>query len=52
LIIGATTGVVRKTVMEIRVELQAVAKAVKGDACSIAVPEKIRRADKLYKIVH
>ncbi|MDR0581756.1 MAG: U32 family peptidase [Prevotellaceae bacterium] len=52
LIIGPTTGVVRKTVTEIRVELQAVAKAVKGDACSIAIPGKIRRADKLYKVVH
>ncbi|MDR3350250.1 MAG: U32 family peptidase [Prevotellaceae bacterium] len=52
LIIGPTTGVVRISVTEIRVALQPVAKAVKGDACSIAVPEKIRRADKLYKVVH
>jgi putative protease len=52
LIIGPTTGVVRQKITEIRVELKAVPKTVKGEACSIAVPEKIRRADKLYKIAH
>ncbi|MDR1405768.1 MAG: U32 family peptidase [Prevotellaceae bacterium] len=52
LIIGPTTGVVRKTVTEIRVALQAVPKTVKGETCSIAIPEKIRRADKLYKIAY
>ncbi|MDR1680518.1 MAG: U32 family peptidase [Prevotellaceae bacterium] len=52
LIIGPTTGVVRRRVTEIRVDLQPVAKTVKGDACSIAIPEKIRRADKLYKMMN
>lgn len=51
LIIGPTTGVVRQPVAEIRVDLQPVAKTVKGEACSIAVKEKIRRSDKLYKII-
>jgi putative protease len=52
LIIGPTTGVVRIAITEIRVEELPVAKTIKGEACSIAVPGKIRRADKLYKIVH
>ncbi len=50
LIMGPTTGVLRKTITEIRVNLQPVAKAVKGEYCSIPIPEKIRRADKVYKI--
>lgn len=51
LITGPTTGAVEMTVEEIRVEREVVQKAIKGDSLSIAVPEKIRRADKLYKIV-
>ncbi len=50
-VIGPTTGVVRETITEIRVALNPVAKAVKGEYCSIAMPVKIRRADKLYKIL-
>jgi len=49
-IIGPTTGVLRHTIAEIRVDEQPVAKAVKGDYCSIPIPKKIRRADKIYKI--
>ena len=51
LITGPTTGVVEFKVEEIRVDLKKVDKAVKGETFSIAVPEKIRRADKMYKVV-
>ncbi|MDR2651369.1 MAG: U32 family peptidase [Prevotellaceae bacterium] len=51
IITGATTGVVEQTVNEIRVDLQDVVKAEKGIYCSIPTTEKIRRGDKLYKIV-
>jgi putative protease len=51
IITGPTTGVVEGTVQEIRVELQNVDKAQKGVFCSIPVSTKIRRSDKLYKIV-
>lgn len=48
LIIGPSTGVVEVTVEEIRVDLKSTESAVKGEYCSIAVPEKLRRSDKLY----
>lgn len=48
---GPTTGVVEMTIPEIRVELKPVKKAKKGDVCSIPVPEFLRRADKIYKII-
>lgn len=51
LIIGATTGVVETTVTEIRVDLQPTDVAAKGVYCSVAVSEKIRRGDKLYKLI-
>ncbi len=51
LITGPTTGVVETTVEEIRVNLEPVEVATKGDAFSIHIPQKIRRADKLYKMV-
>jgi putative protease len=51
LIIGPTTGVVRETIKEIRVALQPVPKAGKGTCCSVPVSQKIRRADRVYKIV-
>lgn len=51
LITGPTTGVVETVVDEIRVDLKSVPKAVKGDSFSIKLEEKIRRADKLYKVV-
>lgn len=51
LITGPTTGVIELTVDEMRVDLKAVEKAVKGESFSIAIDSKIRRADKLYKIV-
>ncbi len=51
LIIGPSTGVVEYTVDEIRVDLKETDKVKKGDRFSIPIREKIRRSDKLYKIV-
>jgi putative protease len=49
LIMGPTTGVVPVIIEELRVDLQPADKVEKGTYFSIAVPEKVRRADKLYK---
>ncbi|WP_075603243.1 peptidase U32 family protein [Saccharicrinis aurantiacus] len=51
LITGPTTGVIKMKVEEIRVDLKPVQKTVKGERFSIVVPEKVRRSDKLYKLV-
>ena len=51
LITGPTTGAVFTTIKEMRVELEPVEKAVKGDHFSIKLEEKIRPSDKLYKWV-
>ena len=48
LITGQTTGLVRFTIEEIRVEMDSVERAVKGQVCSIAVPEKVRPGDRVY----
>lgn len=48
-ITGPTTGALILTVEDIRVGGKSVQKAVKGDAFSIAVPAKIRPADRLYR---
>ena len=50
LITGPTTGVIESKVNEIRVDLKNVDSSVKGEYCSIPISEKVRRADKLYKI--
>lgn len=47
-ITGPTTGALIFKVDEIRVYLQAVEKAVKGDRFSIPVPERVRPNDRLY----
>lgn len=49
LIIGPTTGVVEFTAGEIRVDLKETSKALKGEFCSIKIPEFLRRSDKVYK---
>jgi len=49
LIIGPTTGVVEFTAAEIRVDLKETSKALKGEFCSIKIPEFLRRSDKVYK---
>ncbi|MCF8362805.1 MAG: U32 family peptidase, partial [Prolixibacteraceae bacterium] len=51
IITGPTTGVIETTVNEIRVEDKPVDEAPKGVKCSIPVDSKIRRSDKLYKMV-
>ncbi|NOR76264.1 MAG: U32 family peptidase [Draconibacterium sp.] len=51
-ITGPTTGVVQTTIKEIRVDLKPVEEAKKGEQISIQIDERIRRADKLYKIVN
>ncbi len=52
LITGPTTGVIQMTVPEIRVDLKPVEETVKGERFSIMVNEKVRRSDKLYKIIN
>ncbi|MDL2230608.1 U32 family peptidase [Alistipes sp. OttesenSCG-928-L06] len=51
LILGETTGVQEFTTDDIRVELQPVDTAVQGVRCSLKTPDKVRRNDKLYKLV-
>lgn len=51
LITGPTTGVMYFDANEIRYELKPVQKAEKGWRVSIAVPDKVRPNDKLFKIV-
>jgi putative protease len=48
LIIGPTTGAVPMTITELRVELQPVEKAVKGDHFSIKTDVKVRPSDRMY----
>ena len=51
IITGPTTGVIETTVNEIRVKLEPVAEARKGEHFSIPIPQKVRRSDKLFKVV-
>lgn len=48
-ITGPTTGALIITVEDIRVDGKSVDRAIKGDSFSIAVPAKIRPADRLYR---
>ncbi len=52
LITGPTTGVIQTTVKELRFEEKPVDEVFKGQIISMPVDEKVRRADKLYKIVN
>jgi len=49
IVTGPTTGALIITADDIRVDGRSVDKAVKGDSFSIAVPAKIRPADRLYR---
>ncbi|MDP4206077.1 MAG: peptidase U32 family protein [Bacteroidota bacterium] len=49
LISGPTTGVIQMEVSEIRVDLSSVDSAAKGEVCSLPVPDKVRRNDKIYR---
>ena len=51
LITGPTTGVIQSTVKELRFDEKPVDEVYKGQIISMPVDEKVRRADKLYKIV-
>lgn len=51
LIVGPTTGVLQMKVSELRFDLQPVEKVEKGVLFSMALPERVRRGDKLYKWV-
>ena len=51
MVTGPSTGVYQTIVEEIRVELDPVQEAKKGVYCSIPFKEKLRRSDKLYRIV-
>ena len=46
---GPTTGIYETTIQEIRVNLQSVPKAIKGESCSILVKQLVRRGDKVYQ---
>jgi len=48
-ITGPTTGVIEYTAGEIRVDLKETEKALKGEFCSIKIPDLLRRSDKVYK---
>jgi len=52
LITGPTTGVIQTHVKEIRVDLKNTEEAHKGQTISVPIDEKVRRADKLYKIIN
>ena len=49
IITGPTTGALIIKVEDIRVDGKSVDRAVKGDSFSIAVPAKVRPADRLYR---
>ncbi|MCX6271187.1 MAG: U32 family peptidase [Bacteroidetes bacterium] len=51
LIIGPTTGAYEGAVTDLRLDLERVEKAEKGELCSVAVSSLVRRGDKVYKIV-
>ena len=52
LIIGPTTGVYEDVVKELRVDLQSVNLAEKGNLCSLQTQTVVRRNDKVYKMVN
>ncbi len=51
IVTGPTTGVIQTTVEEIRVDLKPVDQALKGEVISVPFDVKLRRNDKLYKLV-
>jgi len=51
IITGPTTGVIQTFVKEIRFELNPVNEGYKGQRISIPIEIKIRRADKLFKVI-
>ena len=51
IITGPTTGVVQTTAKEIRYDLKPVEEGFKGQRISVPVDTKLRRSDKLFKVV-
>ena len=51
MIIGPTTGVIETSVSELRFEEKPVDEVRQGQSISLPIAEKVRRADKLYKLV-
>ncbi len=51
LIIGETTGAYEDVIEEIRVDLQVVDRATKGEYFSVKTKELVRRNDKVYKLI-
>jgi putative protease len=51
MITGPTTGIIETTITEIRIDLQSVKEAKKGERFSMLIDQHIRRSDKLYKLV-
>jgi U32 family peptidase len=51
IISGPTTGVVQMVVNEIRFDLKPVEEGLKGQSISVPVEEKLRRSDKLFKLI-
>ncbi|MFH0893721.1 MAG: peptidase U32 family protein [Bacteroidota bacterium] len=51
MIIGPSTGVVETEVKEIRLDKDAIPRAVKGDRMAMPVSQIVRKSDKVYKIV-
>ena len=51
MIIGNTTGVYEDKVQELRLDVEPVQKATKGDYCSLPVKQVTRRGDKFYKVI-
>lgn len=51
LITGPTTGVLEHEITSLMVDDKAVETAVRGDEITFPVPDRIRKSDKLYKLV-
>jgi len=51
IITGTTTGVVQTVVTEIRADLDPVEEGKKGERVSVKIDTKLRRMDKLYKLI-
>jgi U32 family peptidase len=51
-ITGPTTGVFQTVVKEIRFDMEPVAEGMKGQFISVPIETKLRRSDKLFKMVH
>lgn len=51
IIMGPTTGCMDLNIGELRVDLRPTEKVVKGDIFSMPVPDRVRKNDKLYKII-